>query len=188
MRLHAYLAQALLPGKEQLKFAQLPNIKLGERQDSTENVEDFVGALEEKGDERVKDVKRALDSWGRLEVVDATFKGKCAFSPALYSTLLMLVLTVIGERLVTPSAIVYLVVKLRLSPPRGSSPPSPIKEKDVEETKRLVKLNDEKDYHFLTAKNDVEEPSSNDVVGWAHAPYWPGVCLSTHYSSYSVIS
>lgn len=74
MRLHAYLTQALSPGKEQLKFAQLPGVKLEEKQGEAENIGEFVEALE-KEDGRVNDIRRALQGWGRLELVDASFKG-----------------------------------------------------------------------------------------------------------------
>jgi translocation protein SEC63 len=77
---------------------------------------------------------------------------------------------------VTPSSIVYLVIKLRLSSTRGSPPPA-IKETDAEEMKRILKLNEEKDNQFLVSRKDVEEDPSGDAAnGWAHAPYWPGVC------------
>jgi translocation protein SEC63 len=146
----------LLPGKEQLKFAQLPGVRLEEQREAGD-IGEFVEALEEKGDGRVMDVKKALQGWGRLELVDASFK-------------------VIGERLVTPSSIVYLIVKLRLSPSRGSSlslPPT--QEKDAEETKRSLKSNEDKDNQFLVSRKDAEDNPSVDIAsGWAHAPYWPG--------------
>jgi translocation protein SEC63 len=75
MRLHAYLTQALLPGKEQLMFAQLPGIKLEEKQGEAANITEFVETLEQKGDGRAKDARRALQGWGRLELVDASFRG-----------------------------------------------------------------------------------------------------------------
>ena len=78
MRLHAYLTQALLPGKQQLKLAQLPNIKVGE-ETSVDKVEEYVGSLEQKKDGRVGDAKRALDAWGRLELVEVSFKGETSF-------------------------------------------------------------------------------------------------------------
>lgn len=84
---------------------------------------------------------------------------------------------VIGERLVVPSSIVYLVVKLRLTPPRGSPAPA-TKEKDAEETKRILKFNDEKDNQFLNSKDESEGESSG--ASWAHAPYWPGVRDTLH--------
>jgi translocation protein SEC63 len=78
MRLHAYLAQALTPGSEKLKFAQLPNIQGNEVKSLGGNatiLEEFVLALDAKGDRRVADVKKAVQTWGRLELVDASFKG-----------------------------------------------------------------------------------------------------------------
>jgi translocation protein SEC63 len=83
-------------------------------------------------------------------------------------------LSVIGERIVTPSSIVFLVVKLRLSPPFGSAIQ---KELDAEETKQNIKINEEKDEEFLAGRKEMEDISSDGTVsGWAHAPYWPGVC------------
>jgi len=154
MRLHAYLTQALLPGKEQLKFAQLPGVKFEEKQIEASSIGEFVEALQESGDARVRDAKKALQGWGRLELVEVGFK-------------------VIGERLVTPSSIVYLVVKLRLSSSHGSSSVALI-DKDAEETKRIVKLIEEKDNQFLVSRKDAEDDPSNDIRSWwAHAPYWP---------------
>lgn len=84
-------------------------------------------------------------------------------------------LTVIGERLVTPSSIVFLVVKLRIAPPRQSLPLAS-REKNAEDTKRVSKMNEEKDSQFLFSKKDAEDESATDVTsGWGHAPYWPGV-------------
>ncbi|KAG6836917.1 hypothetical protein H0H93_001283 [Arthromyces matolae] len=156
MRLHAYLTQALLPGPDRLRFAQLPGIKLDEAATLAPKAVDlrqFEQALIDKHDTRILDVKRALSKWGRVEIVDASFK-------------------VIGERIVTPSAIVFLVVKLRISPP----PESPVEgtELDAEETKRRIKLNDEKDEEFLVSRSESEDAPSQDLLpGWVHAPYWP---------------
>jgi len=129
--------------------------QLEEQQGDAGNIGEFVEALEQQGDGRVTDIRRALQGWGRLELVEANFK-------------------VIGERLVTPSSIVYLVVKLRLSSSHGSLA-SPTKEKDVEETKRSLKLNEEADHQFLVSRKEVEDDlSEGSASGWAHAPYWPG--------------
>ena len=77
MRLHAYLVQALLPGDERLKFAQLPGIKLSEAKELSISALDATPAvLTEKGDGRADDVKKALSRWGKLDVVDASFKGE----------------------------------------------------------------------------------------------------------------
>ncbi|EIN04311.1 hypothetical protein PUNSTDRAFT_108433 [Punctularia strigosozonata HHB-11173 SS5] len=167
MRLHAYLAQALPPTPSSvvtpktLKFAQLPKIEENEAKalaPTADGLEDFVTALEAKGDARAAEAKKAVEKWGKLDVVDIAFK-------------------VIGERLVTPQAIVFLVVKLRITPPGLAAASTAVKkeEEDVEDVKRRVKLNDEKDYEFLTGKRDAEPlpEGQEDTVGWAHAPYWP---------------
>jgi translocation protein SEC63 len=71
---------------------------------------------------------------------------------------------VIGERLVTPSAIVFLLVKLRVKAPGTSSPPD-------------TKSGDELDEKFLSTRGDAEELEGSGA-GYAHAPYWPGVRLN----------
>ncbi|KAF9468774.1 translocation protein sec63 [Collybia nuda] len=156
MRLHAYLAQALIPGSDHLRFAQLPGISTAEVDTlahEARDLGDILSALEKKSDSRALDVKKALQKWGRIEIVDAAFK-------------------VIGERVVTPSSIVFLVVKLRLSPPDKVH--SVKEELDANNTKRVIKMNDEKDEEFLTSRKEVEEMSDDFVGGLAHAPYWPG--------------
>lgn len=156
MRLQAHIVQALLPGPEKNRFVQLPGIKGEELPDLAPNARDFadiVKSLEEKHDSRAIDVKKAVDYWGRLEVVDASFK-------------------VIGERIVAPQSIVFLLVKLRIVPP--TTPKAEKKDNSVDETKRLIKLNDEKDIQFLTSKKELEElPEGTKAPGYAHAPYWP---------------
>ena len=80
--------------------------------------------------------------------------------------------TVIGESNVTPSSIVFLLVKLRITPPGIT-----VVKKDlsVEETKRLVQTNDKVDEQFLTSRLDAEELDASSTNGFAHAPFWPGV-------------
>ncbi|KAF5377761.1 hypothetical protein D9757_008081 [Collybiopsis confluens] len=154
MRLHGYLAQALLPRPspaKQDRLSQLPGIK-AEDALKAEDLLEVVEELEAKNDSRVDDVKKVVSRWGRLELVDASYK-------------------VIGERIVTPSSIVYLVVKLRLSPPSSSTAVK--RELDVDEVKRIVKLNDEKDEEFLMSRGDAEPIKSETSSGWAHAPFWP---------------
>jgi translocation protein SEC63 len=78
MRLHAYLAQAIVPGDTSLRLAQLPGIKPNESREllNDSNILETVSAtLEKKGDSRAAAVKRAVSHWARLEVVDASFKG-----------------------------------------------------------------------------------------------------------------
>lgn len=79
---------------------------------------------------------------------------------------------VIGERVVSPSAIVYLVVKLRLKSPISNAPQDNKKQElDVDEVKRRVKRNDEQEEEFLKPRSDAEEMKS--VAEYAHA-HWPG--------------
>lgn len=75
----------------------------------------------------------------------------------------------IGERLVTPSSIVFLLVKLRVNEP-GTTLPSPVLDA------KTAKKNDEMDEKFLNTRGDAEELEGNGA-GYAHAPYWPGVRL-----------
>ncbi|ETW84592.1 molecular chaperone, DnaJ superfamily [Heterobasidion irregulare TC 32-1] len=157
MHLHAYLAQALFPGNDKAKYVQLPGISEDDVETLPEGVstlEDYIQALEEKGDERLPDIKKAAARWGRLELVDARFQ-------------------VIGERIVTPSALVLLVVKLRISPPtHGSLVNGATKD---EEERPLSDTDAAKDDEFLKSPQDYEDLSpSSQGSGWAHAPYWPG--------------
>ncbi|KAG6813182.1 hypothetical protein H0H92_013302 [Tricholoma furcatifolium] len=157
MRLHAYFTQALLPGTERTRFAQLPGIKLDEAltlAPKATDLREFEQVLIQNHDVRMLDVRTALSKWGRAELVDVAFK-------------------VIGERVVTPSSIVFLVVKLRLSPPQFNSVQE--EELDVDETKRRIKFNDEKDEEFLISRKEAEEVPLDDCLpGFVHAPYWPG--------------
>ncbi|KAF9069774.1 DnaJ-domain-containing protein [Rhodocollybia butyracea] len=154
MRLHGYLAQALLPRSSpdvKDKLSQLPGIKSEDFLKSDDFTE-VIKELEGNSDSRAENVKKAVARWGRLELVDAAYK-------------------VIGERIVTPSSIVYLVVKLRLSPPTSSSAVATKKEPSAEEVKQSIKINDEKDEEFLLSRKDAEPVKEEG--GYAHAPYWP---------------
>ena len=84
MQLHAYLVQAIPPLTHSVphhRFAQLPGIRVDEVETSIAghpgelSIEEFVSLLEKRGDDRIKEVKKALSTWGRLELVDASFKG-----------------------------------------------------------------------------------------------------------------
>lgn len=80
---------------------------------------------------------------------------------------------VLGERIVTPSALVNLLVKLRITPPstefistNGSAPTDP----------PAPEAETAKDLEFLNSPKDFEELATpTDGSGIAHAPYWPGV-------------
>lgn len=85
MRLHAYFAQALLPssgdGGSRLRFAQLPGINPeevqlgGELAPEANDYEEFVHTLEANKDARAPDIKKAINTWGRLDLVDLSFRG-----------------------------------------------------------------------------------------------------------------
>ena len=80
---------------------------------------------------------------------------------------------VIGERIVTPSAIVQLFVKARVTPPIGQTTRAVDKDE-----KRILKINDEKDQEFLTGRKDTEELTNGlKPIGFAHTPLWPAVRL-----------
>lgn len=153
MRLHAYLTQALIPGKEELKAAQLPGITPAEAPAlSSSESSDFsaaVSALSKSQSSALLDAEKALERLGQTEIVDASFK-------------------VIGERYVTPSSFVHLLVKLRVVPlsKEGSVLPIP----------KQTKESDKRDNEFLLSKKDTEDlPQGDYTSGYAHAPYWPAV-------------
>ncbi|KAI0301942.1 Sec63 Brl domain-containing protein [Multifurca ochricompacta] len=148
MRLHAYLAQAILPGSPGARWAQLPG--------STRDFADVIAALEKREDHVVADARKTVERWGRVEIVDASFR-------------------VIDERIVTPQALVHLVMKLRISPPKpvtvaeanGNTDPKSRPAVDAEDDTRL-------DDEFLNNPKDVEDlkPPAR-ILGSAHAPLWP---------------
>jgi hypothetical protein len=82
---------------------------------------------------------------------------------------------VIGETSVTPSSIVYLLVKLRISPPGATVTK---KELSVEETKRLAEATAKEDEEFLSSREDAEDLDASSMNGFAHAPHWPAVSSS----------
>lgn len=152
MRLHAYVAQALPPGEAQLRLAQLPGFdpeEVVKQSAKSESLGDFVSTLEEKRDERVLEVKKAFEQWGKVQIVDAAFK-------------------VIGERFITPSSIVFLLVKLRLASPADST--SDAKPADAD-----AKAQEQREHEFLMGRKDAEDLPEGATSGWAHAPYWPAV-------------
>ncbi|KAI0751668.1 translocation protein sec63 [Daedaleopsis nitida] len=151
MRLHAYLTQALLPGKEELKAAQLPGIEPSEASGlSKSESSDFsaaVSSLSKSESSSLLDAEKALERIGHTEIVDATFK-------------------VIGERFVTPSSFVHLLVKLRVVPLAKDGNVMPMPEQSKE--------NDKRDHEFLLSKKEMEDlPKGDYTSGYAHAPFWP---------------
>ncbi|KAF8122761.1 translocation protein sec63 [Boletus edulis] len=168
MRLHAYIVQALVPGKVNSLQAQLPGFDGTSSNSGKQDLATIVRDLGESGDDRAVEASKALENLGTLEVVDFGFKGTYDTVLVLY-VFEMTISKVIGERVVTPSSIVYLLVKLRVKTPGTSSTPSPVQDA------KSVKRNDEIDEKFLNTRGDAEALEGNDTGEYAHAPYWPGL-------------
>ncbi|KAG1811249.1 Sec63 Brl domain-containing protein [Suillus subaureus] len=151
IRLHAYVTQALLPGKTAAPQAQLPGFDGDADASEGKDLASFISRLEDEGDIRITEARKAVEGWSRLDVVDMSFK-------------------VIGERLVTPSSIVFLLVKLRLHRPLQNDAPSTVSEKSA----KAIREDREKDDKFLNSRKDAEDIEGNTPV-WAHAPHWPGL-------------
>ena len=78
MHLHAYLAQALPPVKDQRStLTQLPSIqnKDVESLGDAKTLAGVAQALQLKEDNRVGDIQKALERWCAPEIVDVSFKG-----------------------------------------------------------------------------------------------------------------
>lgn len=78
MRLNAYFAQALPPVEdERLRLTQLPFIQKAdvETLGDAKNLTDVADILESKKDKRASVVRKALERWGAIDIVDAAFKG-----------------------------------------------------------------------------------------------------------------
>lgn len=81
---------------------------------------------------------------------------------------------VIGERIVTPSALVHLVVRLRIVPPSSEESNGKAKEGSGE-----VIADVKAEEGFLKSAKDAEEmPEGADALSAAHAPHWPAVSFS----------
>lgn len=180
MRLHAYLTQALIPSptpSPALELAQMPGFQPDEVEDIIEaleekNLPNFVKELDKRQDERKVEVEKAAKKWGNLDVVDTAFKGVSSVYFLMCSEINTLNgFIVIGERIVTPSAIVHLVVKLRISPPLDDN----ITLQGEKVAQSNSKAEEEKDNEFLISKRDSEESANIATNRAAHAPYWPGV-------------
>ena len=154
MRLHAYLTQALLPGDNALKTAQLPGVSPADAPGLSSESKDFsaaVASLSKSDSSALPDAQKALERLGQTDIVDASFK-------------------VIGERFVTPSSFVHLVVKLRVAPFD--------KEGHIVQLPKQEKVNEKRDSEFLLSKKDMEDLSAASTAGgYAHAPYWPAVSV-----------
>jgi translocation protein SEC63 len=68
-----------MPGDNLSRLTQLPGIQaddVKELESQVTELEEFLKALDMRGDNRVGDVRKAVQNWGRLELVDASFKGQ----------------------------------------------------------------------------------------------------------------
>jgi len=75
MRLHAYLIQAVVPGKSML-HAQLPGFSLDAAfSDGKQDLASIVRTLRESGDARAEEAQKAFEALSLLDVVDMRFKG-----------------------------------------------------------------------------------------------------------------
>jgi translocation protein SEC63 len=78
MRLHAYLAQGILPGSPGARWAQLPGLNNDEIRSLPTSSRDFaevIAVLEQRKNARVVDARKTVEHWGRIEIVDVAFKG-----------------------------------------------------------------------------------------------------------------
>jgi translocation protein SEC63 len=79
MRLHAYFAQGILPGVPGARWAQLPGLKNGEIRAFPQVSRDFMDIItvleEQQKTALAADARKTLESWGRIEIVDAKFRG-----------------------------------------------------------------------------------------------------------------
>ena len=84
MRLHAYVTQAVSPleSQETSVFTQVPRITADEAKEVVQklgesDIKDFIEYLEKSNDARAIEARKAAESWGRLELVEASFRGTC---------------------------------------------------------------------------------------------------------------
>ncbi len=78
MRLHAYLAQGILPGSPGARWAQLPGMKRGDIRAlpaTSRDFADIIAHLEEQKNVFSADARKTVERLGRIEIVDAKFKG-----------------------------------------------------------------------------------------------------------------
>lgn len=80
MRLNAYLAQALpLNAPPRVRLTQLPGVEKSDLDAITprpKEMTEVLKGLKANGDDvKAAHVQRCLERWGRVEVVDAGFKG-----------------------------------------------------------------------------------------------------------------
>jgi len=87
MRLHAYFVQGILPGSPGARWAQLPGLKNEEIRAFPPTSRDFMDVITALDGQQkstlATDARKTLDSWGRIEIVDASFRGALKRRPTL---------------------------------------------------------------------------------------------------------
>jgi len=146
LHLHALLAQAMMPDAE--KLTVFAGVDKATADLAGHDLKELVTVLEKKKSPEVAVVRAAGERWGKLEMAGAAYR-------------------VIGEKTVTPSAIMQLVFKLRIAPPLVDTSGVPVATEDPAEEAAA-------DEAFISGKKDAEDlPAGVQRSGWAHAPYWP---------------
>ncbi|CAE6471103.1 unnamed protein product [Rhizoctonia solani] len=158
MHLHAYLAQAILPSplieSPSTALLQYPNVK---REDTASlHSGDVSELLSNLGDKDIASgVRAAAVNSGKLDIIDAKFK-------------------VIGERIVTPNAIVNLLFRAQVVPRVKSEGKDKETELSVDEAKAAAKALDERENTFLSSRHEAELfEETTELTKFAHAPHWP---------------
>ncbi|GAB1523739.1 secretory subunit [Rhizoctonia solani] len=158
MHLHAYLAQAILPSplieSPSTALLQYPNVK---KEDTAAvrsgEVSELLSNLSDK--DVASGVRAAAANSGKLDIIDAKFK-------------------VIGERIVTPNAIVNLLFRAQVIPrikPEGKEKET---ELSVEEAKAAAKALDERENAFLATRHETEplDDEATDLTKFNRKPSW----------------
>ncbi|CAE6379020.1 unnamed protein product [Rhizoctonia solani] len=159
MHLHAYLAQAILPSplieSPSTALLQYPNVK---KEDTATvrsgEVSELLSNLSDK--DVASGVRTAAASSGKLDIIDAKFK-------------------VIGERIVTPNAIVNLLFRAQVVPRLNAEGKDKETELSIEEAKAAAKALDERENTFLATRHETEplDDEATDLTKFVHAPHWP---------------
>lgn len=82
MRLHAYLAQAIPPSSPKpVLLSQFSNISFEDAKSTAEqlgspDLKSYISFLRQSNHPNTKDAIKTAEHWGRLELVEASFKGK----------------------------------------------------------------------------------------------------------------
>jgi translocation protein SEC63 len=86
LRLQACLTQAVAPDDALARLVQLPGLdadSLRALAPVPRDISDVARALADRQDARVADVRKAVNHWGRVELVDASFRGVFIFAVPL---------------------------------------------------------------------------------------------------------